>query len=98
MIFRHTPPPRRHHPQVLTDPSGFPVRGPRPGGTRLNPRHHHRSSPRVLPARYPAAKAGLPTLTDKGHNAGAGIGILTPAKGHNLAAALVLLTLNHKTR
>ncbi len=80
----HTPPSRRHHPQLLTDPSGFPVRGPLPGGTRFHPRHHHRPSPRVLPALYPAAKAGLPTLTDKGYT-GAGIGILTPAKGHNLA-------------
>jgi hypothetical protein len=34
----------------------------------------------VLPALYPAAAAGLPTLTDKGY-AGAGIGIQVPLKG-----------------
>ena len=39
----------------------------------------------ALPALYPAAAAGLPTLTDKGY-AGAGIGIQVPTKGPNLAA------------
>lgn len=39
----------------------------------------------ALPALYPAAAAGLPTLTDKGYT-GAGIGILVPIKGHNLCA------------
>ena len=38
----------------------------------------------ALPALYPAAAAGLPTLTDKGYT-GAGIGIQVPTKGHNLA-------------
>ncbi len=121
--------------------------GPLPGGTRLHPRQHHRPSPRVRPARYPAAKAGLPTLTDKGHNppvpgsassprpkattpatdtpdrgTSSSTGYQHPPErgnapplettfaalrrvtvypqriGHILAAALVLLTLNHKTR
>jgi len=35
-----------------------------------------------LPALY-AAAAGLPTLTDKGYQ-GAGIGVHSPVKGHNL--------------
>ena len=34
----------------------------------------------ALPALYPAAAAGLPTLTDKGY-AGAGIGIQVPDQG-----------------
>lgn len=38
----------------------------------------------VLPFLYPAAAGGLPTLTDKGYT-GAGIGIMVPVKGHNLA-------------
>jgi len=38
----------------------------------------------ALPALYPAATTGLPTLTDKGY-AGAGIGIHVPTKGNNLA-------------
>jgi hypothetical protein len=37
-----------------------------------------------LPALYPAAAAGLPTLTDKGYT-GAGIGIQVPLKGDKLA-------------
>ena len=37
----------------------------------------------ALPALYPAAARGLPTLTDKGY-AGAGIGIQVPTKGNNL--------------
>jgi len=36
-----------------------------------------------LPALYAAAAAGLPTLTDKGYQ-GAGIGVHSPVKGHNL--------------
>lgn len=40
----------------------------------------------VLPALYPAAAAGLPTLTDKGYT-GAGIGIQVPLKGNKLATA-----------
>ncbi|THJ64459.1 transposase family protein, partial [Arthrobacter echini] len=36
-----------------------------------------------LGALYPAAAAGLPTLADKGYQ-GAGIGVHTPIKGHNL--------------
>ena len=68
--------------QVLTDPQGFPVwTGPvEPGST-----HDITASRRhVLPALYPAAAAGLPTLTDKGYE-GAGIGIHHPTKGPDLA-------------
>jgi len=68
--------------QILCDPKGFPVwTSPvEPGST------HDISAARahVLPALYPAAAAGLPTLTDKGYT-GAGIGIQVPAKGRNLA-------------
>lgn len=38
----------------------------------------------VLPALYPAAAAGLPTLADKGYH-GAGIGVHVPVKGRDLA-------------
>lgn len=69
--------------QVLTDPTGFPVwvSAVEPGST------HDITAARAhaLPALYPAAAAGLPTLTDKGYT-GAGIGILVPIKGHNLCA------------
>lgn len=57
------------------------------GRTRLGPRHHRRPHPRSarpLPALYPAAATGLPTLTDKGYT-GAGIGIQVPLKGDKLA-------------
>lgn len=68
--------------QVLCDPSGFPVwTSPvEPGSV------HDITAARlhVLPALYPAAAAGLPTLTDKGYT-GAGIGIHVPTKGRNLA-------------
>ena len=37
----------------------------------------------ALPALYPAAANGLPTLADKGYT-GAGIGIHVPVKGRNL--------------
>jgi hypothetical protein len=37
-----------------------------------------------LPALYPAAAGGLPTLTDKGY-AGAGIGIMVSTKERKLA-------------
>lgn len=67
--------------QVLTDPSGFPVwvSDVEPGSTHdiTSAREH------ALPALYPAAAAGLPTLTDKGYQ-GAGIGIIVPTKGRNL--------------
>lgn len=67
--------------QVVTDPTGYPVwvSDVEPGST------HDITAARVhaLPALYPAAAAGLPTLTDKGY-AGAGIGIHVPTKGHNL--------------
>jgi len=39
----------------------------------------------ALPALYPAAARGLPTLTDKGY-VGAGIGIHVPFRGRNLHA------------
>ena len=67
--------------QVVTDPSGFPVWASpvEPGSTHdITAARAH-----VLPALYPAAKAGLPTLTDKGY-AGAGIGIHYPRKGQHL--------------
>ena len=67
--------------QVLTDPTGYPVWASpvTPGSTHdiTTARAH------VLPALYPAAAAGLPTLTDKGY-LGAGIGIQVPTKGRNL--------------
>ena len=67
--------------QVLTDHTGYPVwvSPVEPGST------HDITSARihVLPALYPAAKKGLPTLTDKGY-IGAGIGIQVPVRGHNL--------------
>lgn len=68
--------------QVLCDPSGFPVwTSPvEPGSTHdITAARAH-----VLPALYPAAAHGLPTLTDKGYD-GAGIGIQVPTKGRNLA-------------
>jgi len=69
--------------QVLTGPTGYPewVSDVEPGSTHdiTSARKH------ALPALYPAADQGLPTLTDKGYT-GAGIGILVPTKGHNLAA------------
>jgi hypothetical protein len=68
--------------QVLTGPTGYPewVSEVEPGSTHdLTAARTH-----ALPALYPAARDGLPTLTDKGY-AGAGIGIIVPTKGHNLA-------------
>ena len=68
--------------QVLTDQTGFPIwTSPvEPGSI------HDITSARAhaLPALYPAAAAGLPTLTDKGYT-GAGIGIHVPLKGANLS-------------
>lgn len=68
--------------QVVCDPSGFPVwTSPvEPGST------HDITAARAhaLPALYPAAAAGLKTLTDKGY-VGAGIGIEVPTKGANLS-------------
>lgn len=68
--------------QVLTGPSGYPewVSPAEPGST------HDITAARAhaLPALYPAAAAGLKTLADKGY-IGAGIGILVPIKGRNLA-------------
>ncbi|AMD86663.1 hypothetical protein AXF14_02455 [Actinomyces radicidentis] len=67
--------------QVLTDHTGFPIwTSPvEPGST------HDITAARThaFPLLYPAAAKGLPTLADKGY-AGAGIGIHTPIKGHNL--------------
>ena len=67
--------------QVLTGPSGYPewVSDVAPGSTHdLTAARAH-----ALPALYPAAARGLPTLTDKGY-VGAGIGIHVPTKGRNL--------------
>lgn len=69
--------------QVLTGPTGYPewVSPVAPGSTHdITAAREH-----VLPALYPAAARGLPTLTDKGY-AGAGIGVIVPTKGHKLAA------------
>ncbi|VEG25794.1 transposase family protein [Actinomyces howellii] len=66
--------------QVLTDHTGYPVwTSPvEPGSTHdITAARTH-----VLPALYPAAAGGTPTLADKGY-AGAGIGIKTPVKGSN---------------
>ena len=67
--------------QILTDPTGYPVwvSDVEPGST------HDITAARThaLPALYPAAAAGLPTLTDKGY-VGAGIGIKIPTRGRNL--------------
>lgn len=67
--------------QVVTDPTGFPVwvSPVEPGSTHdITAAREH-----ALPALYPAAAGGLPTLADKGYT-GAGIGIHVPVKGHNL--------------
>lgn len=68
--------------QVLTGPTGYPewVSKVEPGST------HDITAARAhaFPALYPAAAQGPPTLTDKGYT-GAGIGIIVPTKGHNLA-------------
>ena len=67
--------------QVVADPTGYPVwvSDVEPGST------HDITAARIhaLPALYPAAAAGLPTLTDKGYT-GAGIGIQVPLKGNKL--------------
>ena len=63
--------------QVLCDPTGYPVwvSAASPGST-----HDITAARRfVLPALYPAAAAGTPTLTDKGYQ-GAGIGIRHPRR------------------
>lgn len=69
--------------QVLTGPGGYPewVSDVEPGSTHdiIAARRH------ALGALYPAAAAGVPTLTDKGY-LGAGIGIQVPTKGDDLAA------------
>ena len=63
--------------QVLTDPTGYPVwvSDVEPGST------HDITAARIhaLPALYPAAACGLPTLTDKGYT-GAGAGIHVPPR------------------
>lgn len=67
--------------QVLCDPSGYPVWvGPvEPGSTHdITAARRH-----ALPLLYPAARAGLPTLTDKGYD-GAGTGIIVPLRGRHL--------------
>ena len=68
--------------QVLCGPTGYPewVSEVEPGSVHdLTAARAH-----ALPALYPAAAGGLPTLTDKGYT-GAGIGIIVPTKGHHLA-------------
>ena len=68
--------------QVLTDPTGYPA-----WTSPVEPGSVHditAARAHAVPALYPAAAAGLPTLTDKGYT-GAGIGIKVPLKGANLA-------------
>lgn len=68
--------------QVVTDPKGFPVwvSPVEPGSTHdITAAREH-----ALPALYPVAAQGLPTLADKGYH-GDGIGIHVPIKGRNLA-------------
>lgn len=63
--------------QVLTDPTGYPVWvGPvEPGSTHdITAARRH-----AFPLLYPAARAGLRVLTDKGYD-GAGIGIMVRTK------------------
>jgi len=67
--------------QVLTDPTGYPV-----WVSEVEPGSVHditAARAHVLPALYPAAAQGLPTLTDKGYT-GAGIGIHLPTRGRDL--------------
>lgn len=67
--------------QIVADPSGFPVWSSdvEPGSVvDITAAHAH-----CLGALYKAAADGLPTLADKGYQ-GAGIGVHTPVKGHNL--------------
>lgn len=69
--------------QVLCGPTGYPewVSPVGPGSTHdITCARQH-----ALGALYPAAAQGLPTLTDKGYT-GAGIGIMVPIKGRDLAA------------
>ena len=69
--------------QVITNPDGYPewISPAEPGSTHdITAAREH-----CLGALYPAAAAGMKTLADKGY-IGAGIGILTPIKGSNLAA------------
>jgi hypothetical protein len=81
VVLRQAQTTRRQRPGAHR-PTGWPVWVPdvEPGSV------HDISAARVhaLPALYPAAAAGLPTLTDKGY-AGAGIGIAVPFKGNRLS-------------
>lgn len=68
--------------QVVTDPTGYPV-----WTSPVEPGSIHditAARAHALPALYPAAANGLPTLADKGYT-GAGIGIHVPTRGANLA-------------
>ncbi len=70
--------------QVICDPAGFPV-----AVSDVQPGSMHdlaaaRATGFLGALHAAAALLGLPTLADKGYD-GAGIGILTPAKGGNLA-------------
>lgn len=68
--------------QVVTDPSGFPI-----WTSPVEPGSFHDitcARQHALPALYPAAAAGLPTLTDKGYT-GAGIGIKVPTRGKDIS-------------
>ncbi len=67
--------------QVIADPGGFPV-----WSSPVEPGSVHdivAARTHCLPALYAAAAADLPSLTDKGYQ-GAGIGVHSPVKGHNL--------------
>lgn len=67
--------------QILADPRGFPV-----WSSEVEPGSVHdltAARAHCLGALYKAAADALPTLTDKGYQ-GAGIGVHSPIKGHDL--------------
>ncbi len=81
MVLRQAQTTRGQRPGAV-GPTGFPVwTSPVEPGS---PPDLTAARAHVLGALYPAAAAGLPTLTDKGYT-GAGIGIKAPTKGRNLS-------------
>ena len=70
--------------QILADPTGFPV-----WSSEVEPGNVHditAARKHCLGALYKSAADGVPTLSDKGYE-GAGIGVHSPVKGHNLDVA-----------